>query len=240
MSDLYTKRWYFYTLMAVSLAFGTVFFSTNNLEFIIAATEFKKLHFSNIAYAVTRSLNGIVLPLIFVAPSITQFSRIKSAKAIFIIYGICYFLTTTWVIPFLSRGYNLFEYDEIYAFQSTFTNAYISSYVFWDTYTLIGILYSVIYGSLCIYTGISFDDNRIKVRRCVMLLLALKFCLPMISNLIYGKVLFSRFWITNNYSDLISTIFFTVAIFFASLSKKTWIDFIWNQGMIDENDESGA
>lgn len=238
MGNLYTKRWYFYTLMVVSLAFGIVFFTSNNLDFIIAATEIDKFHFQNIAYAITRSVGGIVLPLVFIAPSVTQFSKIKSAKAVFIIYGILYFLMITWIVPFLANGYNIFKYDDLHAFQSTFTNAYISSYVLWDTYTLIGVVYSIIYGSLCIYTGICFDDNRKKVRICVILLLVLKVALPMISNLAYGKELLSHYWIDNNYSDLISFLAFTIAICMASASDITWIDFVWDQGVIgNEGDE---
>ncbi len=229
MDNLYARRWYFYTLMVVALAFGVIFFTSNNLDFIIAAVQQEKFSPSNIAYAVIRCINGIFIPLVFIAPSVTQFSKIKTIKTIYIINGLLYFVTLSWIITFLCKGYNLLEYDDIHAFQSTFTNAYIASYVFWDTYTLTGVVYSVIYGLLYIYTGITFDDNKKKVKICVILILVLKILLPVISNLCYGKELLSLFWLANNYSDIISTLAYTLAICVASYNDTTWVDFIWDQ-----------
>ncbi len=238
MYDLYVRRGSFCALMFAAVAFGVVFFVTNNLDFIVAATEQGKFHIPNIAYALSRMVSGIILPAVFVAPTMFEFWRIKLSKIFFIVYGVLQLLTLTWIFYFLSDGIgSLFSNTDISVFQQHVSNAFVSVHVYWDTYAWQGSLFTLLYGLLCIYTGLCFDDNRKKVRLLVILVVLLRFLFPAISNLLTGSAVYSVFWLTNNYADLLSAIFYCAAIILASVNDATWIEFIWDETV--ETDRSG-
>lgn len=239
MTDLYIKRGVFLALMIVSIFLGGLFFVSNNLDFIVAASQQDKFHLPNLAYAISRVVSGILLPLIFISPSMFEFGQIKLTKFLFIVYGILQLLTLTWIFYFLgSHNFvDLFSLDKIVFFQRNGENAFVASYVFWDTYSWMGSLFTLVYSALCIYTGICFDDDRRKVRICMILLAVLRLLLPMINNIIVGNGLLSAFWLTNNYLDLISVIAYSAAICYASTNDETWISLVWNQELPSEDDE---
>lgn len=237
MGYLYTKRVFFLTLMIVSAISGASFFVSNTLDFIIAAVNQGVFHLPNISYAISRIINGILLPVLCFVPLNIPYAKVRGTKILFIVYGVFQLLTVTWIFYFLNSNpvSDLFDTSKIIAFQSYGKNAFVSTYVFWDTYSWIGTIYTIIYSALCIYTGICFDDNRKKVRTCMILVLALRWLLPLISNIIAGKALWSTFWLVNNYLDLISCIAYVAAICIAVGSDDTWVDIIWEQQPFDED-----
>ncbi len=237
MSDLYAKRVFFLTLMLVSAISGGLFFVTNTLDFIIAAVDQGKFHLPNISYAVSRVIGGILLPVLCIVPLNIPFAKVKGTKILFIAYGVFQLLTVAWIFYFLryNPATDLLDSSKIVAFQSNGRNAFVSSYVFWDTYSWIGTIYTIIYSALCIYTGISFDDNRKKVRLSMLLVLLLRWFLPLVSNIIVGKGLWSSFWLINNYLDLISCIAYVAAICIVAVNDDTWVNIIWEQHVFEHD-----
>lgn len=239
MTDIYVKRGIFLALMIASLALGALFFVSNNLDFIVAASQQGKFHLPNISYVLARTISGILLPLIFIAPSMFEFGQIKLTKFLFITYGILQLLTLTWIFYFLdSHNFaDLLSYDKVVFFQRNGENAFVATYVFWDTYSWTGALFTLIYSALSIYTGICFDDNRKRVRICMILMLAVRLLLPLLHNLFLGLGAWSPFWLVNNYLDLLSVLAYTAAICFASTDDNSWISLVWNQTLPSRDDD---
>lgn len=239
MNDLYTKRIIFVALMVLSLISGGLFFATNTLDFVIAAIDQGKLHIPNIAYALARTLSGTLLPLIFIVPPLFAFARVRITKILYIVYGAAMILTTTWIFYFFGEKPfgELFSAEKIINFQ---TNAFVTSYVFWDTYSLLGTLFTLIFGVLCIFTGIYFDDNRKIVRTFTLLLFAVQVVFPLIADLIESGTVWSSFWLANNYLNLISCIAYTAAIWFGTVNDAVWINLAWEEEFVDSDEDENA
>lgn len=235
--NFYSIHATFASFMTISLLIGLVFLATNNLDFVIASITYNKFSVANTAYCLSKTVGTIFLPLVFILP-LVRMERIKVAKFMFIAYGVLQLLSLSWIIEFIiANGFNgLFSNDSIVAFQSAEARPFVSTLVYWDTYTWMGSLLTLIYSSLCIYAGICFDDDKKKVCFTVLALTVLRPVLTIISNLILGNGFLSSFWLTNNYADVLSFIAFTVALFIASIYDETWISLIWNQG-IPQNEE---
>lgn len=221
IKNLYTIHLLFLVLMSVAAVSGFVFMFTNNIDFIIEALNQGKFNLSNVSYCISKVIVGILIPLTFIIPSQTGMGRIRAAKLLFIIYGALHIVTLSWIIPYLFSGAG-----DMTAFQE---NTYIASCVLWDTYSLAGAVYSLIFGILSIFVGISVDDNKKKVCYMTLLLPVVRVLLPLITNLITGNGILSVLWITNNYADIIALVAITVAFFIASIHDATWIGLIWNQ-----------
>ncbi len=236
MNSMYTKRKLFIVLISVSLLSGVLLLATNHLDFLIAAVEYGKMNVPNIAYFFLRLISSVILPAVFIVPSLFPFGRIRSAKTVFITCGILYLLTLTWIFYFLGQNSfaELFNNAKISEFQSDAANAFVSSYVFWDTYSWAGILFTLAYGIFYIYAGLNFDDNRIRVRIFMIILLGAKIIFPLLSCL-FGLRMLSLFWITNNYAELISFAAFAAAIFVASTADNSWVEFVWDQRVLDHS-----
>jgi len=228
----YPKQFYVTGLMISSLIIGIVFFITNHLDFIIAAFEHTKFNVPNISYAIMRIFTCIILPTIFIAPSLFPYSRIKFAKACYWILAILHLLTLTWLIYFFASGYvfeNLFSSVAVTFFQQNITNAFVSAQVFWDTYELISVLFTLILSGLYIALAITFDDNRKIVRWLCIVILAFRVLTPIIYNLIVNQIFFSSFWFTNNFVELLASLAFVAAICIASSDDETWSEAIWDE-----------
>lgn len=224
IKNFYTIHRVFISLMLAAVLSGFVFLFTNNLDFVIEALNQEKYNFSNAAYSISKVIIGILIPLTYIIPSQTEMGRIKASKLLFIIYGALHIIMLSWVIPFISSGAK-----DMVSFQSSIENSYVASYVLWDTYSLPGAIYSLIFGLLSIYIGISIDDNKKKVCILMLLLPIIRLLLPIITNLVTGNGIISVLWITNNYADIISLAAITIAFFTASIHDATWISLIWNQ-----------
>ncbi len=239
MSDMYVKRGVFIALMIASFIAGVLFFVTDNINFIIKAVDQNIFFFPNICYAMIRIVSGMLFPLMFIAPSMFEFGQIKLTKVLFIIYGILHLLTLTWIFYFLAENSwsDLLSYRAISLFQRNPYAPFIASRVFWGTTSWAGAFFSIIYSALCIYTGICFDDNRKKVRICVILLVILKIFLPLAYTLITGNGLWSSDWLSHNYLELIAVICYSAAICYASSSDDMWIELVWNQDLPNKEEE---
>lgn len=233
----YPKKYYVSGFMLASLIAGAVFFVSNHLDFIIKAFENTKFNLPNICYAIIRIFTCILIPTTFLAPSLFRYSRIRITKIFFWILGILHFLTITWIFYFLSSGYTfgeLFDGSTALLFQMDISNAFVSAQVFWDTYDIISVLFTVILSALYIAMGIMFDDNRVIVRWLYVGIVLYKILVPILYNLIANHVACSSFWITNNFTELLAMILFGVAIVIASMDDKTWTTCIWDEEMLGE------
>lgn len=239
MTDMYVKRGIFLALMIASIIAGSLFFLFDNINFIIKAIDQNIFFFPNICYCLTRVFSGILLPAIFIAPSMFEFGQIKLSKLFFIIYGVLYLLTLTWIFYFLAENpwSELASFQAIGEFQRDMHSPFVASRVFWDTVSWAGSAFTVIYGALCIYTGICFDDNRKKVRICMILLVILRLLLPLAYNLIIGNGLWSIDWLSHNYLDLLAITAYSAAICYAASSDKSWISLVWNQDLPHKEDD---
>ena len=242
MDDLYTRRVIFLALMIVSLLTGGLFFVTNNIDFFIAALDQNKFHIPNIAYTITRTISGILLPLVFVAPTMFPYGRIKLTKILFIICGITQLFTATWIFYFLRDNSfaDLFNIGKIVFYQANGANAFVSSYVFWDTYSWIANIFTIVFSALCIWAGICFDDNRKKVRMSMLIILASRWIFPLISSFIEKRFIWSTFWLVNNYLDLISFIAYVAAIWIAASNDTSWINIVWEDEYLNDLDDIDA
>lgn len=230
----------FKTLMIVSLIFGLGFLVTNNLDFIINAITYGKASLPNIAYWLSKIVGPILIPLVFLLPSFERFERIRMAKFTFVTYGILQILTLSWVFWYLGANgsSDLFSNDAISAFQGAKENSFVASLVYWDTYSWLGNIMTLLYGALCIYTGLEFDNHKNKVCVLAVLVAVLRILIPVILNIISGNALLSAFWITNNYADIITLVLFALAMLVAQKEDETWIYHIWDQDVErpDENE----
>lgn len=222
--NFYTIHRSFISLMTFSLLVGLVFMFTNNLDFIVEAMNQGKFNFSNAAYSMSKVVIGIMIPIAFIVPSRNEMGRIRTGKLLFIIYGILNILMFSWIFPYMASGSG-----DMVAFQSDIENSYVTSYILWDSYYFICSIYSLLYGALCIYIGISLDDNKKKVCSLLLVLPIMRLLLPIITNLVTGNGVLSVLWITNNYADLLSLIAINIAFYFAASYDITWINLIWNQ-----------
>ncbi len=232
IKNFYAVHRTFIALMLLATIVGFAFMFTNNLDFIVEALNQEKYHFSNMAYSVSKIIIGILIPLTFLIPSQTEMGRIKSARLLFIIYGIMHIVTLSWIIPFVNSGA-----EDIVEFQSSLDNSYVASLILWDTYSLAGSIFTGIYGLLSIIIGFSIDDNKKNVCTLVLLLPLLRLLAPIITNLVTGNGILSVLWITNNYADILVLAAITLAFFIASTHDATWISLIWNQEFENGTDD---
>ena len=140
----------FNTLMVVSLIFGIGFFVTNNLDFIINAITYEKATLPNIAYWLSKVFGTIIIPLVFLLPSFERFERIRMVKYTFVTYGILQLLTLSWVFWYLGTNGlgGIFSNDAVTAFQSAKEHPFVASGVYWDTYSWIGNLMTLVFSAL--------------------------------------------------------------------------------------------
>lgn len=230
IKNFYTISRIFFALMLASLLAGFIFMFSNNLDFIIEALNQGKFNVPNIAYSLLKLVIGIFLPCAFLVPFQSDMGRINSAKIVFIVYGALYILTASWIFAYFGS-----DIGDITKFQSQ--NLYVSQLVLWDTYSAAGSIYSVLYGILCIFTGLSVDDNKKKVCALCISLPVVRLLLPIITNIICGNGILSVLWITNNYAEIISLIFFAIAFSVAASHDVTWINLIWNQDVENNTDD---
>ena len=236
----YPKQFYVKTFMLVSLLTGIVFFITNHMDFIIAAFEQTKFNLPNLCYAAIRLITCLILPATFVAPSIFLYSRVRIAKVCFYIQSVLHLLTLTWIIYFFASGYNLtdlFSNEAITFFQQNISNAFISAQIFWDTYDIIATLFTLILSGIYLALAITFDDNRVIVRRLCIALLLFKALVPLVYNLITKQIIYSSLWVTNNFIELLSVTAFVAGIFFASQDDLTWVTTIWDESRQKNSDD---
>ena len=232
MNEGYVKQNVVRGFMIASLLLGIVFFVTNHLDFIIAAFENSKYNVPNVCYAILRLFSCIILPTIFIAPSLFPYSKIKITKICFWLISILYLLTTTWLFYFFHSGYvfeNLFSSIAVTFFQQNITNAFVSAQVFWDTYEMIAVLFTIILSVLYALHAITFDDNRKIARILSIVIILFRIVTPILYNLIVNHSFCSAFWITNNFVEFLSCIAFTVAIVVASTDDDTWATSIWDE-----------
>lgn len=236
METSFTKRYMFKSLMIIALILGITFFYLNHIDFISSALEYGKMNMSNIAYAVLQIIGGLVIPAVFIIPSMFSFGRIRLARISFIAYGICHLLTILWMINFFmgNRFLDIFSVTKLSDF--FVNNGYVYQLTIWDTYTLASLLFSIIYGVAAIYTGLYFDKDRNIAKWFVAALLLLRLILPFINNIIFQGRLYSLFWISNNYLLLAAQLCFTLAIFIAGSEDPTWIEFVWDQMVFTESE----
>lgn len=233
MNQSYVKQNVVSGFMIASLLLGIVFFVTNHLDFIIAAFENTKFNVPNVCYAILRMFSCIILPTIFIAPSLFPYSKIKITKICYWLLSILYLLTTTWLVYFFRSGYvfeNLFSSIAVTFFQQNITNAFVSAQVFWDTYEMIAVLFTVILSVLYALQAITFDDNRKIVRVLAIIVVAYRILTPILYALIVNHSFCSSFWITNNFVEFLSCLAFVVAIVVASTDDETWANSIWDEG----------
>ena len=238
MENSFSERFIFKLLMFISLAAGLIFFYAYHVDFILAAIEYGKLNIPNIAYFLMRMVGGVFLPIVFIVPSMFEFARIRLAKAGFITYGICHLITLTWIIYFLvaNPALDIFSKTAVTDFMTN--GGFVYEITYWDSYGLSSSFFAVIYGLFAIHTGMSIVGDRMVARRNVSILLMLKIVLPLIHNIItYGKF-FSLYWVANNYLQIASQLFFTIAIFLAGRNDCNWIEFVWDQFVIPETDDA--
>ena len=233
MENSFAKRYAFKALISTSLILGIIFFYWNHIEFISRAFEYGKMNLSNLFYALLRIVGGLIIPSMF------EYGRIRLAKISFVTYGICHILTSCWIVYFL---FAQIEGDFTLAQKITkffVDGGYVYQLTFWDTYSMISVLFAVIYGIAAIYTGMNFDKDKFNVKWSVAILLILRLLLPLLNNLIFQGRVFSLFWITNNYLELAAQLCFTFAIFIAASDNTSWIEFVWDQMVFaeHENDE---
>lgn len=221
----------FRTLMVISLVFGLGFFATNNLDFIINAITYGKASLPNIAYWLSKIVGTIIIPLVFLLPSFERFERIRMVKYTFVTYGVLQILTLSWMFWYIgANGFDgLFSNDAIIAFQSAKENAFVSSYVYWDTYSWLGNILTLLYAALLIYTGLEFDNHKNKVCALALSVALVRILVPVIMNVVSGTGFMSAFFITNNYSDIITICLFAAAMYVARVQDETWIYLIWDQ-----------
>ena len=230
----------FRTLMVISLVFGLGFFVTNNLDFLINAITYGQATLPNIAYWLSKIVGPILIPLVFLLPSVALFERIRMVKYTFIAYGILQIITFFWVFWYFGEnGFGGFlSNDAISAFQSAKDNSFVASLVYWDTYSWLGNIATLLYASLCIYLGLCFDEHKDKVCKLVLFVAVLRILIPISLNLISGNGFLSSFWITNNYADAIALGFVAAAMFMAKVQDETWIYLVWDQEIPRDDEEA--
>lgn len=236
METSFTKRYTFKALVIVALILGITFFYLNHIDFISNAITEGKMSPSNIAYAILQLIGGIIIPILFVMPSMFAFGRIRLTRVFLIVYGIFHILTSVWLINFFmdNPASAIWSTDALENF--FIDGGYVYQLTFWDTYGLASIIFSIIYGAAVIYTGFSFDKNKDLVKWLMILLLVLRLLLPFLNNIIFQGRIYSLFWISNNYLRLAEQLCLTVAIFIAGSEDNTWIELVWDQIVFTETD----
>ena len=237
METSFTKRYLFKALIATSLILGIVFFYFDHIDFISSAIEYGKMNVSNVAYALSAIISVLIIPAIFVIPSMFEFGRIKLAKISFIVYGVCHILSIVWIIYFFCTqpGIDFFNGDKVSNF--LVSGGFVYPFTVWDTYGVVSILFSIGYGIAAIYTGLHFDKEKDTVKWLVLLLLLLRLFLPFLNNIIFQQRVYSLYWISTNYLTLASQLCFTIAIFIAATENSTWIEFVWDQIVFSHNED---
>lgn len=233
MDSTYTKRLSYFSLVILSFIMGFFFFLKNYLDIMIGMCNTGNFNISNIAFFVLRIIESLIIPAIFLVPWNIEFGRIKMSRLCFILYGAFQLLTLSWIVSFLCSDHIGFSTQAITLFQSEKTSEIFSNLYMWDTYGWISVPFTLISGLLAIYTGISFDDDRIKVRNCLIGLFSIKLVFPIIANIINKNFPFSLTWILNNYGPVIVWFLLFSAIIIVSMSDMTWIECIWEQDALD-------
>ena len=236
MENSLKKRYIFKSLMLLSLISGLFYFYMNHIDFISSALAYNKMNVSNIGYTFLRMFGGIFLPVVFIVPSMFEYGRIKLARAGFIAYGICHLITASWIIYFLvsKPASDILSQAKVLEFLKE--GGFVYSITFWDTYGLLGTVFSIIYGIVAIYTGICIDRDKAIAKMLVLLLFTLRILLPLFSNMLTEGRIFSLFWITNNALQIASQLLFSIAIMIAGSSNYTWIELVWDQLATAENE----
>lgn len=231
----------FIVLMCVALVAGAGFFVTNNLDFLISAITYGKASLPNVAYWLSKCVGTILIPAVFIVPSIPHLDRIKAAKYSFMLYGLTFILSSSWIVMYImSYGFNgLFLNENIMAYQAASENSFIGSYVYWNDISWFGNILNIVFGAFCIYVGFNMDDDKRKVCTLITILIAFRLIMPIVANLVAGNGFLSTAWITNNFVDIISLGALTAALFLAAKYDDTWILLVWDQE-IPQTDEEDA
>ena len=140
----------FSTMMFMALLCGFIFFVSNSLDFLITIITANKFSVTNFTYFLTKTVTTVVLPLIFIVPSIKPAGRIKPVKVMFAILGILHLLSLSWVVKFaIDKGFaNIFNDSVLTAFQK---GSVVENIVSWDTYGYIGIIFTIVFSLLCFW-----------------------------------------------------------------------------------------
>ena len=237
MEDFFIQRYTFKFLMFLSLVAGLVYLYTDHIDFISAAMEYNKMNVSNFGYVLLRIIGGVFIPAVFIVPSMFEFGRIRLARIFFIAYGICHLLTISWVIYFVANCpyIDIFSTAKVTDFLTE--HGFVDPFTFWDTYSLMSVLFAIIYGVAAIYTGINLDKDKSLAKTFVCVLFTLRIVLPLLYNIMAQGRFFSLFWLTNNATALAAQLLFTVAIVYAGANNYTWIEFVWDQIAVVETED---
>ena len=236
MESSFTKRYLFKSLIILAIILGVTFFYVNHIDFMSSAIEHGKMNFSNIAYSILQIVGGLIIPAVFIIPSMFPFGRIRLARISYITYGALHILSSVWVISFLTANHftDIFSAEKLIRF--FIDGGYVYTLTYWDTYGLVALLFSIIYGVAAIYTGLYFDRNKDQVKWFVLSLLCLRLILPFINNIFFQGRVYSLYWISNNYLLLAGEFCVMLAIFIAASEEPTWIEFVWDEMVFTESE----
>jgi len=233
----------FMTMVVLALLCGIVFFVTSSLDFLVTAIKYNNFTVSNAAYFFAKTTATIGLPLVFIIPSIKRTGRIKPVKFLFALLGILHLISLSWVIKFIAEnGFaNIFSDSIMTSFQATHKTIndlpVISNIAFWDTYSWIGCLFTIIFSLLCFWAAICFDDKKSIVCTTMTVITIFRIFAPLVLDLILGKGFWSGLWLTTNYVDVVCWVLLTLATFTAAKYDETWISLIWDQEIPQNEDE---
>lgn len=222
----------FTTSMFIALAFGIISFGVDNFDFLINLMAYKKATLPNLAYWFLRIVGTILIPAVFLLPSIGPFERIKTAKVSFILYGVLHILTVTWIFWYFNKNgmTGLFS-NKFEEFQLSDKYSFLAAELIWGNPSWFANILNLLYGAFCIYVGFNLDDNKALVANLVTVLAVCKLILPVICNVCTGNGFLSADWIFTNYADLISFACIAVAFHFAAFGDESWVSLVWDQDM---------
>ena len=239
MEDNFTQRYIFKLLMFVALISGLVFFYVDHFDFIAASIEYSKINVSNIGYMLLRIFGGILLPMVFIVPSLFEFGRIKLARLFLILYGAFHIVTVSWMIYFVivNPYIELFDANKVSEFLNA--NYFVYPTVFWDNNSFASVFLTLLYGFMAIYTGIHFDKDKSLVKTLVCLLFTCRIVFPLLFNIFGQGRFFSEAWLSYNIYEIIGQLAFTIAIVYAGKNNLTWVELVWDQLAFVETDDVG-
>ncbi len=246
MLSPYLKRIVIDALLFVAFGMGVFYVYKVFLDFLISLFHFEGTrNLSSIAYCAYRALY-ILIPLIMLTIS-KKISKMSVFKSIFMVIGICYLVSNTWIINYMidnnpidllygsipkwfSKG-ELGEimtssWDKMHLYQ--FDNAMVFNYLVWDTYDLFGVLFSIIQGVLYIQLSLILDTSRLRIMRKFTLIVVLSILIPLLYNMfIRGQWFYSSTWLNKNILMIFENVFILVALNLAASSRNFWHDVLW-------------
>ena len=235
MDLAFRERQWFMWSMVVSIFFGCLQIIVSHISVLSTITSLGAFSAPNIMFALFRFAPVVIPAAFFIRGSevtgrgfMAKILRLKLTIGIFAALSL---FGVIWVLYFLNINdfSDLFNFDEIFEYQSSANIFFIGNYVIWGTYRLCGTIFSLVLFLLLIAEAVLLHHHRVLVASVFTTTMLFRLLAPLVLRLAVYHTFYTSTWLLNNAFSTLSMIAFTVGICAAARSDAAWLELIWGE-----------